>query len=75
MIVLFHKYLLNSGVLTTLPAAQIAWRQSAQNDVNYERCGRKPQGPNVKYYPDVCMEGLNKTTKMPSQASRSARKI
>jgi hypothetical protein len=31
--------------------------------MNWKRCGRKWSWPNLRYYPDICLEGLRKTTR------------
>jgi hypothetical protein len=39
--------------------------------MNCKGCGRKRSWPNLKYYPDIFLEGLNKT-RISCQASRYA---
>jgi hypothetical protein len=39
--------------------------------INWKRCGRKRYWYNSRYYPDICLEILRKTTKTISQDSRS----
>jgi hypothetical protein len=31
--------------------------------MEWKGCGRKRSVPNLRYYPGICLEGLNKTTK------------
>jgi hypothetical protein len=38
--------------------------------MNFKGCGRRRSWPNLRYYPDICLEGLRKTTKL-SQNSRA----
>jgi hypothetical protein len=30
--------------------------------MNWKGCGKKQSGPNLRYYPGICLEGLRKTT-------------
>jgi hypothetical protein len=39
--------------------------------MNWKGCGRKRSWPNLRYYPDICLEGLRKKTKNLSQFIRS----
>jgi hypothetical protein len=39
--------------------------------MNLKGCGRKRSWPNLRYCSGICLEGLRKTTKIISQASRS----
>jgi hypothetical protein len=38
--------------------------------MNWKGFERKRSWPNLRYYPNICLEGLRKTTKIPSQDSR-----
>jgi hypothetical protein len=31
---------------------------------NWKGCGRKWPWPNLRYYPEICLEGLRRTTKI-----------
>jgi hypothetical protein len=39
--------------------------------MNWKGCGRHGSWPNLRYYPDICLEGLRKTMNSLSQDSRS----
>jgi hypothetical protein len=39
--------------------------------INRKGCGWKRSGPNLRYYPGICLEGLSKTINIISQDSRS----
>jgi hypothetical protein len=38
--------------------------------MNWKECGRKRSWPNLRYYPNICLEDLRKSTKNLSQDSR-----